>query len=401
MEGKEASSESIDGGEEQRVAGEFAEKYNEEVPTGESLLFAEISKAQVYQLRGKTVVEKAKSVDDEQKVIGGGGSKYEDGEAQFSEADAAAKVADTGDDDANDGEEGLDSENAAGAGPDEAGVVEKEASAVGQPRDSGISEDGEGEVLQEQPLTVQEQAAVLRSFLVPVGEEGGEDNEERLSIILDYLHGVVVFADGEDMSDEQLSVLYSIAVRLFETSRNGRGSSWLPLVDSYSAFRNLILTASVGKTKILSKQEVEATVKHFANTFFRHYNVYEVAFTTERVPLPIVKSVVIDTALPFPSLADGEEVAAPKAQKEAEEDEEEVSAAAASPSLPAATESTATDPASVEGKDGGDDEEEDNENDDGLPERLQKIVSERVAKRRAEMDQEIEDLKMALEETTD
>ena len=100
------------------------------------------------------------------------------------------------------------------------------------------------------------------------------------------------------------------------------------LVDSYSAFRNLILTASVGKTKILSKQEVEATVKHFANTFFRHYNVYEVAFTTERVPLPIVKSVVIDTALPFPSLADGEEVAAPKAQKEAEEDEEEVSAAA-------------------------------------------------------------------------
>ena len=228
MEGKEASSESIDGGEEQRAAGEFAEKYNEEVPTGESLLFAEISKAQVYQLRGKTVVEKAKSVDDEQKVIGGGGSKYEDGEAQFSEADAAAKVADTGDDDANDGEEGLDAENAASAGPDEAGVVEKEASAVGQPREGGISEEEEGEVLQEQPLTVQEQAAVLRSFLVPVGEEGGEDNEERLNIILDYLHGVVVFADGEDMSDEQLSVLYSTAVRLFETSRNGRGHLGYP-----------------------------------------------------------------------------------------------------------------------------------------------------------------------------
>ena len=387
--------------EEKMEDSSYSQKYDEggladgkiaeaavEGSVAESLVWAEISKDQVDILRGITRSPAEPSTDagesnesegkiavDESKEAESSASDEIDADERAPDAEAKNSEIDCA----------VDTEQNSGEQEEQAVqslVVEEE-------------EEAKEEIVTVEPLSALEQAAVIKSFFPAVGDEGGEVNDERANIIVEYLTGIVLLADQNNMSPEQLSVLYSLGWRLFEKSRNRGSDQWLALPASFSLFKEMLVAHSSGEGKMFDRKQRELVVTFFASTFFRHYSAYELVFTTSREPLPIVKNVVIDTALPFPSLSEAREVEEEKPAPQPASPGAATNTSENTEAEAAVVEDSATDMQQASATGASD---EDAEDEDALSDRLEAIVKERVEKRRAEMEQELEDMKLALED---
>ena len=257
-------------------------------------------------------------------------------------------------------------------------------------------------------------SGVIRSLVfgedTQLGVEFGDD-EERTSVLVEFLLGCVHFAEKSKFTDEQVSVIFAIAERLFSFARSppsqeeegkiettSQRHKWAPRAETYVTFTNMLRQHAVPDPKsnlrTFSANEVDVISEFFGTTFFRHYKAYEYSFTVERRIVTTAVDVVVGTPTTIPSLAQAKEIIMTDAEKREQAEEskktsdsdEDMAKQQALDAAEAALES-------LEAKEG---QKEEGASID-LDDRLLREIQKRVTAQTQALQDEIRDLK----ETTD
>ena len=154
------------------------------------------------------------------------------------------------------------------------------------------------------------------------GQLGISFNEGNLKhdILLDYLSFLVNLARKHSFTPEKTSALLAIGNRNHESSVN----SMLTLEKSLANLKDLLLRHSIHRPPysvgIFTLQELEAIVEYMAETYYRHYKLYQFTFVSEvrTNVLQTHPSDVVEVAGVPPSLSDAITAAEREAQLEAE-----------------------------------------------------------------------------------
>ena len=270
---------------------------------------------------------------------------------------------------------------------------------------------------------------------------GSNDDSERTAVLMDYLVGSLHFAELQGLNNEQASVVFAIAKRLFSYARNGenRGGApdsssadegkqaeklgkvsedeapspyaWVSVEAAYRKFTEMVKAHAMPMDeldgrRVFGADDVASLTKYFATTFFRHYKSYEHAFTYEREVETVQNDVVVQTPMLPPLLAEATEVVVTEAEKKAEaerqrqaaewdhEEEDDAEKMAALEAADAAL--NALDSGGGSGSkssaDGDDDE---------LDERLERAIDERVRAQTQMLEQKLDDLRELAESIND
>ena len=272
-------------------------------------------------------------------------------------------------------------------------------------------------------------AAIIRSLVfgqdAQLASEFGDD-EERTSVLVEFLLGSIHFAEVSKFTDEQTSVVFGIAERLFSFSRaaplpssskddEGKKSSeltmssrqqWAPRAECYASFASMVKQHAVpdpkSNVRTFSASNVEQISEFFGTTFFRHYKAYEYSFTVERRTVTSAVNVVVGSPMEVPPLSQATEVkmteaekrAAAENKKNAAVDEESVkqeALAAAESALKELEETKEDKNGSGSGR---------NEGGEALDDRLMREINKRVERETMELEEEMRDLKEVVETLT-
>ena len=302
-----------------------------------SLRFTDITEEQVLQLLRPRELAQRRAAEREAAAK----------KAQEQEAEAKEAGEDEGEEETipnNDGDE-LDAEAEA-----EALLLEAEAKAMAEAK--ALEETACSDPADE----AERRAKIVREIVFGegAGEEDGDgdsDEAERTAVLIDYLVGCVHFAEESGLNDEQVSVVFAIAKRLFSFSRSGRGSkgeavegkeqgnkaddsryseekrsgrgsqSWAPRAEAYSKFTSMVADHAMPNDeldgrRVFGVKDVDILTRYFSTTFFRHYKSYEYAFTYDRAVETVQSNVVVQTPMLPKPLIDAEELILTAEEKE-------------------------------------------------------------------------------------
>ena len=266
-------------------------------------------------------------------------------------------------------------------------------------------------------------SGVIRSLVfgedTQLGEEFGDD-EERTSVLVEFLVGCVHFAEKSKFTDEQVSVVFAVAERLFSFARSppsqeeegkiettSQRHKWAPRAETYVTFTNMLRQHAVPDPKsnlrTFSAIEVDIISEFFGTTFFRHYKAYEYSFTVERRIVTTAVDVVVGTPTTIPSLAQAKEIIMTDAEKREQaeeskktsESDEDMAKQQALDAAEAALESLEAKEGQKE--DGAAKDENAGSTSIDLDDRLLREIQKRVTAQTQALQDEIRDLK----ETTD
>lgn len=130
-------------------------------------------------------------------------------------------------------------------------------------------------------------------------------------VFVDYLYYGLAFCGERGYADDQASALFSILKRVFEDAFPlAPQSESRTLEESHACFKQLMLAHSVddadhGCVGLFSVAEVEAAAEFLSTTFYRHYKMYQYAYSTDQPEETVHHALVVETPLPPPPLADG------------------------------------------------------------------------------------------------
>ena len=356
---------------------------------------AALRRAQAEEARAAAALEAGLDADMDAEEDAAGDATEAEAQAAAAEAEAAAA------------EEEAAAEQAAveQACDDPADEAERRATIVRECIFGEGAEDGTGD-------------AFAESSTAATPPEHGVD-AQRTAVLVDFLVGCVHFAETNGFSDEQVSIVFAIAKRVFSFARSGGdggsggGLRWAPREAAFAEFAAMVRhhaqpDADQEGRRPFSATNVDAVTRFFATTFFRHYNAYELAFTSERSVAIDRADVVVQTPMLVPSLSGAEEVPmAAESKEEASksdaglldvfdggEDDADKQAA-----LDAAEEALV----SLDGAGGKSTESGGSKviSDDGLDERLERHVNERVRQETKALEDKLQELRDAAEALAD
>ena len=194
-------------------------------------------------------------------------------------------------------------------------------------------------------------AAIIRELVfgqdTQLASEFGDD-EERTSVLVEFLLGCVHFAEESKFTDEQVSVVFGIAERLFSVARSPNSSAtttdegkkngeqqqqqqqqdtttsrlkWAPRTECYASFAGMVRQHAIpdpkSNVRTFSALDVENISEFFSTTFFRHYKAYEYSFTVERRTVTDAVDVVVGSPMEMPPLSQAKEIIITEAEKRA------------------------------------------------------------------------------------
>jgi hypothetical protein len=250
------------------------------------------------------------------------------------------------------------------------------------------------------------------------------DDEERTAVLIEFLLGSIHFAQISKFTDEQVSVVFAIAERLFSFSRSPKVNAneeqkveqkesktitgtksrhkWAPRTESYAAFANMLRRHAVPdketNKRLFNATSVEQITDFFSTTFFRHYKAYEYAFTVERRTKTSVVNVAVAGPLEIPPLSQAKEIIMTAAEKKALAEEEEQLKKAAAKQMSEDDGQSSSIVSNSESKDDSGNKMVSEENikkeeETKLDDRMLRAINERVNAETAMLNDQLKDLK--------
>mmetsp|Transcript_44370 Transcript_44370/g.73953 ORF Transcript_44370/g.73953 Transcript_44370/m.73953 type:complete len:276 (+) Transcript_44370:252-1079(+) len=217
----------------------------------------------------------------------------------------------------------------------------------------------------------------LEQFLSKVLDLPKYDSDIRQGILLDLYLGVLRFATSLALDPERMSTLFSLVkVNHFKAVKEH-----LTLEKSFAYFKKLLLEHSVQRppysVSLFSFQAVKDITDWVIDTYYRHYKLYQYAFT-ERFTLDVKEtSILVETPPTLVPLAD-----ALNSRKWAEHEEELARQAAEQHAQEQADAEAAAEAARLAALD----EEYQNAIPDEISARVHKVLEEKMALLKEEME---------------
>lgn len=137
------------------------------------------------------------------------------------------------------------------------------------------------------------QGLTVRDYLAQVAGPLDPDEEPRDAILLDLYIQTLQFGQSLGMTDEKLSGLFSLVKDLHMRSTQQR----LTVENAFKLFKNMLLENSIQRppfsTGLFAYTEMQAVLNWGLDTYFRHYKLYQYAFT-HRVTMTVTSTTLLD-----------------------------------------------------------------------------------------------------------